>query len=392
MNGGDLTTVAFTVPGVRMNVGGGNGNFNANGIPLTSILFTINGADVMDPYNNLNNSGASNNLLGANEVAEAAVILNAFSPQYGRMAGGQVNLVGKSGTNSFHGNAIYNYNDAIFNANSFFQNSTSTPARSRRQPVRAPPSAARSARTRPSSLWIRRPCATPCPAPASSPFPRVDARELRAGARRRLGVPIYQARHQALEQRARSEPRGNVANGTGAPAGLQQSPGLRHPHLRHSAPTANPFVNGSSGPRFGIDVPCARAFGTTTSSVNVENLFIAKVDHTLTDKQKLTFRYQYDWGLQATSTSAIDHLFDSKSSQPQHQGQMNYTYVITPRLVNTFIGQSSWYTAIFGVQDFAATWPPCRCASALADGGAQGGGFATVGANSPPAATSASCS
>jgi hypothetical protein len=56
MNGGDVTTVAFTVPGVRMNVGGGNGNLNANGIPLTSVLFTLNGADVMDPYNNLNNS------------------------------------------------------------------------------------------------------------------------------------------------------------------------------------------------------------------------------------------------------------------------------------------------------------------------------------------------
>lgn len=50
MNGGDLTTVGFTVPGVRVNVGGGSGNFNANGIPLTSVLFTINGADVMDPY------------------------------------------------------------------------------------------------------------------------------------------------------------------------------------------------------------------------------------------------------------------------------------------------------------------------------------------------------
>ena len=118
---------AFNVPGIRMNVGGGNGNFNANGIPLTSVLFTINGADVMDPYNNLNNSGASNNLLGANEIAEAAVIINAFSPQYGRMAGGQVNLVGKTGTNAYHGNATYNYNDAIFNAAGFFQNSTSTP-------------------------------------------------------------------------------------------------------------------------------------------------------------------------------------------------------------------------------------------------------------------------
>ncbi len=126
MNGGDVTTVAFTVPGVRMNVGGGNGNLNANGIPLTSVLFTMNGADVMDPYNNLNNSGASNNLLGANEVAEAAVILNAYSPQYGRMAGAQVNVVGKSGTNGFHGNAVWNYNDAIMNANSFFLNSAGT--------------------------------------------------------------------------------------------------------------------------------------------------------------------------------------------------------------------------------------------------------------------------
>jgi hypothetical protein len=89
MNGGDLTTVAFTVPGIRMNVGGGNGNFHANGIPLTGILFTINGADVMDPYNNLNNSGASNNLLGANEVSEAAVIINAFSPEYGRRRPGE---------------------------------------------------------------------------------------------------------------------------------------------------------------------------------------------------------------------------------------------------------------------------------------------------------------
>ncbi len=34
MNGGDITNVAFTVPGVRLNVGGGNGNFNVNGIPI----------------------------------------------------------------------------------------------------------------------------------------------------------------------------------------------------------------------------------------------------------------------------------------------------------------------------------------------------------------------
>ncbi len=127
MPGGDLTTLAMTVPGVRVAVKGGSGNMNANGVPGSSILFTLNGADVMDPYNNLNNSGASNNLLGAGEISEAAVVLNAYSAQYGRMAGGQENLIGKQGTNAFHASLNYSYNDAILNANSFFKNSSGTP-------------------------------------------------------------------------------------------------------------------------------------------------------------------------------------------------------------------------------------------------------------------------
>jgi hypothetical protein len=130
-------------------------------------------------------------------------------------------------------------------------------------------------------------------------------------------------------------------------------------------------------------VPCARAFATTTSSVNTENLFIAKVDHKITEKQQLGLRYEYDWGLQATSTSAIDHIFDSKSNQPQHQGQLNYSYVITPRLVNSFIAQSSWFTAIFGVQDFGATQAAIPVRLSLGDGGANGGGFANLGSGIP---------
>ena len=110
MPGGDLTTLAMTSQGIRVNVTGGSGNMNANGIVGSTILFTPNGTDENDPANNLNNSGASNNLVGANEVSEAAIVLDAYSPQYGRMAGAQVNLVGFSGTNSFHGNLFYNFN------------------------------------------------------------------------------------------------------------------------------------------------------------------------------------------------------------------------------------------------------------------------------------------
>ena len=98
---------------------------------------------------------------------------------------------------------------------------------------------------------------------------------------------------------------------------------------------------------------------------------------------KLSFRYEYDWGLLATSTSPIAHIFDSKSTQPQHQGQMTYTYVINPRLVNTFTGQSSWYTAIFGVLDFQATQAAIPVRLSIGDGGANGGGFTSLGVGIP---------
>ena len=124
-NGGnDLTAVAQTAPGVQMNTssGGGYGNFNAFGLPATSNLFTVNGNDENDPYLNLNNSGATNLLLGKNEVQETAVVSNGYTGQYGRMAGAQVDYATKSGTNDWHGNAQYFYNSGGFNANDWFNN------------------------------------------------------------------------------------------------------------------------------------------------------------------------------------------------------------------------------------------------------------------------------
>ena len=105
-----------------MNTGGGYGNFSVYGLPATSNVFTVNGENDMDPYLNLNNSGATNLMLGRNETQEATVISNAYSGQYGQQAGAQVNYVTKSGTNQFHGNAIYYWNGSSMNANAWFNN------------------------------------------------------------------------------------------------------------------------------------------------------------------------------------------------------------------------------------------------------------------------------
>src|ERR1019366_7187381 len=120
--GGDITTVAFTVPGVTVNVTGGYGNFNINGLPGTSNLFTVNGENDMDPYFNINNSGASNLTIGQNELQEATVIANPYGGQYGQLAGAQVSYTTKSGTNQFHGNVIYSWNGRAMNSNDWFNN------------------------------------------------------------------------------------------------------------------------------------------------------------------------------------------------------------------------------------------------------------------------------
>ena len=65
----------------------GGGNFSMNGLPATSNLFTVNGENDMDPYFNINNSGATNLTIGQNEIQEATVIAEsvrrAIRPAFG---------------------------------------------------------------------------------------------------------------------------------------------------------------------------------------------------------------------------------------------------------------------------------------------------------------------
>jgi hypothetical protein len=340
MAGGDITTLAMTVPGVRVNVKGGSGNMNANGVPGSSMLFTINGADVMDPYNNLNNSGASNNLLGSNEVAEVAVILNAFSAQYGRMAGGQENIVGKSGTNGFHGNLYNDYNSQLFNARDFFVAERGLP------------------KTRSDAHQYGAAAGGPIKKNKLFFFANTEGLRYVLPANSTIFLPSPQLLNYALAH----------VPATALPL-YQQAVNLYKNAPGAATATPVPFstnkggcqTNGTfagtatgTGGTFGVDTPCAVTFVSSNNQLNTEGMFIGRGDYIINDKQKINARYQYDWGVQATGTSPINPAFNSVSTQPQHAGQLNHSWVITPSLVNSFIGAGSWYSAIFGVADFKA--------------------------------------
>ena len=125
--GGELTYVAQTVAGVVMATQSGYGNFEANGMPATSNLFTVNGGNTNDVFLSLNDSGASNLMLCANDIAEVNVVNDAYSAQYGQYSGTQVSYVSKSGSNQFHGDAVYIWNIRAMNANQFFSNEFGSP-------------------------------------------------------------------------------------------------------------------------------------------------------------------------------------------------------------------------------------------------------------------------
>jgi outer membrane receptor protein involved in Fe transport len=110
--GNGLDTLALLAPGVIQNRGGGT-NTNGTGLSVNgnrgrSNNFQIDGAD----NNDLSVGGPALFVDFQDSVQEYQIITNNFSAEYGRNQGAVVNIVGKSGTNDFHGSGFWYHQDA----------------------------------------------------------------------------------------------------------------------------------------------------------------------------------------------------------------------------------------------------------------------------------------
>jgi hypothetical protein len=94
---------------LKLSINGGRTSENA---------FTIDGADNVDRGSNL----TLLNYPSVDAIAEFKVLRNHYSAEYGRDAAAQVNIITKSGTHDFHGNAYEFFRNDLFNANTFFNN------------------------------------------------------------------------------------------------------------------------------------------------------------------------------------------------------------------------------------------------------------------------------
>ena len=99
-------------------------SWSVNGSQTNNVEFVIDGA----PNNAY--SGALNRIAyvpPSDAVQEFKVVTGLYDAQYGRTAGGVINVSIRSGTNAYHG-TIYDYEqNSIFNANTFSNNSKGNP-------------------------------------------------------------------------------------------------------------------------------------------------------------------------------------------------------------------------------------------------------------------------
>jgi len=140
VNGRDYTKLLELVPGATSDpVGstesaGSYGLFSLNGNRGRSNNYLLDGTDMNDGYRNLpavNQAGvwgAPSTILPVDSLAEIPVTGNP-EPEFGRSAGATVNIVTKSGTNSFHGSAFEYYRNGSIAARNFF-NTTAQPKNS----------------------------------------------------------------------------------------------------------------------------------------------------------------------------------------------------------------------------------------------------------------------
>jgi hypothetical protein len=336
--GADITNIAFTAPGAVVNVTGGYGNFTINGLPATSNLFTINGENDMDPYFNINNSGATNLTLGQNEIQEATIVTNPYEGQYGQLMGSQVTYITKSGSNDFHGNAQYWWNGRYLNANNFFANASGSPrpfsnanqwAASLGGPILknktfffVDTEGMRFVLPNVDTVTV------PSPAFASAVLANIQANQPNEASTYKTMLGVWQNANGA----ANASPQAMTACNTST----LNIPGF----------TANASGTDSTGALI-AGSNCAVTFTTTPTSFAKEWIISGRVDQKITDKDNAFFRYKVDHGLQPTYLDPFSSTFNALSNQPAWDAQANETHIFSSTMTNAFTAAVSHYVAQF---------------------------------------------
>jgi outer membrane receptor protein involved in Fe transport len=120
VNRRNISNLLSLAPGVNMD----EGDVQMSGVAGGGTGITVDGteANSSPEERSMNQYGSQNQIsvMSIDSIAEVQIIKGVLPAEYGGVAGGQVNMISRSGTNAFHGSAFYNLQNEKWNARNFF--------------------------------------------------------------------------------------------------------------------------------------------------------------------------------------------------------------------------------------------------------------------------------
>src|SRR5437016_3734819 len=318
--GSDSLTLVQLAPGVALASSNsinqnGNLNFAVNGARPRGNNFMIDGVE----NNDISVTGPAFTISIPDAVTQVNVQTADFSAEFGRSGGAVINQVTNSGTNAFHGTAAYAYTGSAFQS----LNHTDVLAKRTRPP--------RSIENIPDFTF-----GGPVIIPhlynghnktfffAAAQWDRIfgsSTANIRAADD--AGVALLQSLsascpNAALYLKALGSVRGN-------PAATPTSISL-------AVPSAAGTCNGST--RTGLSLTTG-LFGRSESFSSLDNNHLIRVDHAVSNKQNMSFRWLYDSSITGPSLNNLPG-FDRNFTGKTMNGLFSDTYMISPRWTNEF--------------------------------------------------------
>ena len=149
LNGRSFQTLIMLTPGVvvTQTAFDDQGQFSVNGQRADGNYFTVDGVSANFGVTGyfplvqvaggalpaLSALGGTNSLVSVEAMQEFRIQTSSFAPEFGRMPGGQISIVTRSGTNAFHGTAFEYFRNDVLDANDWFSNRDHLPKPEQRQ-------------------------------------------------------------------------------------------------------------------------------------------------------------------------------------------------------------------------------------------------------------------
>ena len=291
LNTRNVYSLIFLTPGVAGTIGNNYNSmsYSVNGARPTMMDTVIDGVTASFPT--VNGFTGISVFPSVDAIQEFKVLGANYPAEYGRSLGSVLNVVYKSGTNQFHGSGYEFFRDSTFDANNFFANRVNQPLGDYRRSQFGGVAGGPIRRSRTffmtsfEGLRERRASQTtttvPTLAQRQGDFSQTLAQN---GQLIRLFDP-FSTRANPAGGFIRDQFSGNVI------------PAARMDPVALQVLKYFPLPNQAGNPTTGAD----NYFATGSAELDVNN-FDARVDHQLSDKQKLFVRYSYRTTLSAPAT------------------------------------------------------------------------------------------